>query len=413
MNWVKLKIIKVISMLGTRMELALSITGSVLSWVSSIISSAIQLLYSIIDYILTRPEVNIPFLWPIINFLNHVPIINIIVHFILWRPIFDLLFVPGLVSVLIALIFIIWFERKLTAKVQWRIGPLEVSRPIGGFLQPFADLFRYMFQEFVVPLQADKNYFVHAPAIVFILSTLPVFFIPIGPIQSNGVVNGIYGVYTGYDVLIALALITLFNIGVILIGWASNDRFTYIGTVREALLYTGYEAILILSIVAILIIYGTADPFKIVNWQVMHLPGIIVNPLAFLAFLIATLMATSRFPFEIAEADTEIVLGPYTEYSGIVYGLVMTMSYEKLYVMSLLMVLLFLNGWVGPPIPYFGALSYAIWFGIKTYIVMMIMVFTRSVYGRYRPDQALKMSWTSLLGLVTAALILSLVIKLL
>ncbi|WP_243680180.1 NADH-quinone oxidoreductase subunit NuoH [Vulcanisaeta souniana] len=396
-------------MLGTNMEPTLSVIGSALNWVSGIISSAIQLLYSIINYILSRPDNYIPFLWPIINFLNHVPIINIIVHFIFWRPIFDLLFVPGLVSVLIALIFIIWFERKLTAKVQWRIGPLEVSRPIGGLIQPFADLFRYMFQEFVVPLQADRNYFIHAPAIVFILSTLPVFFIPIGP-QTGG----IYGVYTGYDVLIALALITLFNVGIILIGWASNDRFTYIGTVREALLYTGYEAVLILSVVAILLIYGTADPFKIVNWQVMHLPGIIVNPLAFLGFLIATLMATSRFPFEIPEADTEIVLGPYTEYSGIVYGLVMTMSYEKLYVMSLLMVLLFLNGWAGPPIPYFGgALSYAIWFGIKTYIVMMIMVFTRSVYGRYRPDQALKMSWTSLLGLVTAALILSLIIKLL
>jgi NADH-quinone oxidoreductase subunit H len=393
------------------MKLILSIIGWAISWVSGIISSAIQLLYSIIQYILTRPEVNIPFLWPIINFLNHVPIINIIVHLILWRPIFDLLFAPGLVSVLIAIIYIIWFERKLTAKVQWRIGPLEVSRPIGGFLQPFADLFRYMFQEFVVPMHADKNYFIHAPAIVFMLSTLPVFFIPIGPIQSNGVVNGIYGIYTGYDVLIAIALITLFNIGIILIGWASNDRFTYIGTVREALLYTGYEVVLILSVVTILLVYGTADPFKIVNWQVTHLPGIIANPLAFLAFLIATLMATSRFPFEIPEADTEIVLGPYTEYSGIVYGLVMTMSYEKLYVLSLLMVILFLDGWAGPYIPPLGALSYAIWFGIKTYIVMMIMVFTRSVYGRYRPDQAVKMSWTSLLGLVIVALLLSLVIK--
>ncbi len=390
---------------------------SIVSWASSLISgiftSAIQLIYSIIQYILTRPEVNIPFLNPIIDFLNKVPIINIIVHLILWRPIFDLLFVPGLVSVTIALIYIIWFERKITAKVQWRIGPLEVSRPIGGFLQPFADLFRYTFQEFVVPQQADRNYFIHAPAIVFILSTLPIFFIPIGPMEANGVVNGIYGIYTGYDVLIALALITLFNVGIILIGWASNDRFTYIGTVREALLYTGYEAVLILSAISILLIYGTADPFKIVDWQVAHLPGIIINPLAFLAFVIATLMATSRFPFEIPEADTEIVLGPYTEYSSIIYGLVMTMSYEKLYVLSLLIVLLFLNGWAGPYIPPLGALSYAIWFGIKTYIVMMILVFTRAVYGRYRPDQALKMSWSSLLGLAVASLILSLIIKLL
>jgi NADH-quinone oxidoreductase subunit H len=390
---------------------------SIVSWASSLISgiftSTIQLIYSIIQYILTRPEVNIPFLNPIIDFLNKVPIINIIVHLILWRPIFDLLFAPGLVSVIIALIYIIWFERKLTAKVQWRIGPLEVSRPIGGFLQPFADLFRYTFQEFVVPQQADRNYFIHAPAIVFILSTLPIFFIPIGPMETNGVVNGIYGIYTGYDVLIALALITLFNVGIILIGWASNDRFTYIGTVREALLYTGYEAVLILSAISILLIYGTADPFKIVDWQVAHLPGIIINPLAFLAFVIATLMATSRFPFEIPEADTEIVLGPYTEYSGVIYGLVMTMSYEKLYVLSLLIVLLFLNGWAGPYIPPLGALSYAIWFGIKTYIVMMILVFTRAVYGRYRPDQALKMSWSSLLGLAVASLILSLIIKLL
>ncbi|MCG2863963.1 MAG: NADH-quinone oxidoreductase subunit NuoH [Vulcanisaeta sp.] len=394
------------------MKAALSIINWASSLISGLITSTLQLIYSVIQYILTRPEVNIPFLNPIIDFLNKVPVINIIVHLILWRPIFDLLFVPGLISVTIALIYIIWFERKLTAKVQWRIGPLEVSRSIGGFLQPFADLFRYTFQEFVVPRQVDRGYFIHAPAIVFILSILPVFFIPIGPQETNGVVNGIYGVYTGYDVLIAIALVTLFNIGIILIGWASNDRFTYIGTVREALLYTGYEVVLILSVVSILLIYGTADPFEIVKWQVTHLPGAVVNPLAFLAFLIATLMATSRFPFEIPEADTEIVLGPYTEYSGVVYGLVMTMSYEKLYVLSMLMVLLFLNGWAGPYIPPLGALSYALWFGIKTYIVMMAMVFTRSVYGRYRPDQALRMSWSSLLGLVIASLLLSLLIKL-
>ncbi|WP_084019891.1 NADH-quinone oxidoreductase subunit NuoH [Vulcanisaeta thermophila] len=371
----------------------------------SLTSQAFQLIYSIIQYIMTSPQVSIPFLNPIIQFLYKVPVITVIVHLLLWRPIFALIFFPGLISVTIALIYIIWFERKLTAKVQWRFGPLEVSRSIGGFLQPFADLFRYTFQEFVVPRQVDRNYFVHAPAIAFILSTLPALLIPISP--------GIYGIYTPYNVILAVALITIFNIAIILLGWASNDRFTYIGTIREALLYTAYEAIMILSVVSILVIYGSADPLSIVNWQVNHLPGIIMNPLAFLAIWIATLMATSRFPFEIPEADTEIVLGPYTEYSGVIYGLVMTMSYEKLYVLSMLITLLFLSGWAGPYIPPLGDLSGALWFGIKTYIVMMIMVFTRAVYGRYRPDQALKMSWSTLLGLAVASLLLSLIIKLL
>ncbi len=372
----------------------------------------LEALSKIAGYIMSQPIVDLPFLMPLVRALEDVPILNVLIHLILWRPVFAVIFTPGLIALTIALLYIIWFERKLTAKVQWRYGPLEISRRVGGILQPLADALRYAFQEFVIPMTSDKWYFVLTPPLLFLFSTLPVLFIPIGPNKVvNGVVEGIFGVHTGFDIPIALALCALFTIGVIIIGWASNDRFTYIGTVREALMYTGCELVLILSIVAMMVLYQTADPFKAVEWQLNHLPGIIANPLAFLAFAIATLMATSRFPFEIPDAESEIVQGPFTEYSGVMYALVMTLNYEKLYILSMLGTLLFLNGWEGPYIPQLGALSYAIWFGIKTLVLMMIFVFTRSIYGRYRIDQALRLSWSSLFGLVLAALILSLAIR--
>jgi len=343
--------------------------------------------------------VDIPFLEPLLNYLLGIPVLGPIVKLLLWRPVFAVIFVPGALAMLVALIYIIWFERKIVARVQWRYGPLEVSRSIGGFLQPVADLFRFLFQEVVVSREVDLPYFIHLPVIAFTLSLAPVLFIPMGP--------NLYAIYTSYGVIVAVVLLSIFNVAILAMGWSSNDRFTYVGTVREALMYIAYEVPLLLSVVAILMIYQSADPFDSVNWQLNNIPGALANPLAFLVFMIAGAMSTSRFPFEIPEADTELVLGPYTEYSGILFGLAYTLSYEKTYVVAALATLLFLSGWSGPEVAPLGDLSPALWFYIKVVIIMMIYALMRAIYARYRPDQALRIGWSTLLLLSLASLAIS------
>ncbi len=156
-------------------------------------------------------------------------------------------------------------------------------------------------------------------------------------------------IYTPYNILIVVVLLSIFNLAMVTMGWASNDKWAFIGTVREALVYVAYEVSFMASIISMLILYATADPFKAVSSQ-SFLPGAIMNPpLAFLLAIITTAMATDRYPFEIVTNESDVVAGPFTEYGGLMFGLTMTVTYEKGgYIMSLLISLLFLGGWSGP-----------------------------------------------------------------
>jgi len=352
-----------------------------------------------------EPMVQIPFLEPLINFLLKVPVIGPIVNFLLWTPIFAVWFVPGLIGLFIPLIFVIWWERKAAARVQWRYGPLEISKRLGGVIQPISDLIRYTLQEIIIHQEADAAYFIHMPIFGFIFALLPVLFIPAGP--------NVYAINTGYNILIAAVLISIFNVVVIVTGWASTDKWAYIGTVREAFMYAAYEIPFMLSVIAMIILFGTADPFMMVNEQVAHyIPGAILNPIAFIVAVVTTAMASSRFPFEIVENDTDIVVGPFTEYGGLIFGLTMTMSYEKTYVMTLLLSILFLGGWSGPYIAPLGDLSAPLWLGVRVFLVMMFFSFLRAIYPNYRLDQALRMGWRTLLILSVVSVIWSIVIRL-
>jgi NADH-quinone oxidoreductase subunit H len=357
-------------------------------------------MYEYLFNIFSKNMVNIPLIQPLIDVLLNIPIINFIVALIFWKPVFAILVIPGLGALMLALLFLIWFERKVVAKVQWRYGPLEISRPIGGLLQPIADGIRYFFQEVIVHRDAHRPYFIQLPILSFIPALLPILVIPAGRI---------YAIKTVYAIPIIVALIALIPITIVAIGWASNSRFAYIGTVREAFMYFGYEIPFIIAVLAMILMYGSADAFTIVQKQ--SIPGILLNPLACFAFLIATAMATSRFPFEIPEADQEIAFGPFVEYSGIIFGIVMTLAYEKLYLMCLLLSLLFLGGWNGLEIYLLGDLAPAISLYLKTIVLMMILVFLRSIYPRLRLDQAVRVGWSSLLSLSLISLTVAGIVK--
>ena len=290
---------------------------------------------------------------------------------------------------------IVYFERKLTARVQWRVGPLEVCRPIRGVIQALADGIRYFFQEVIVHKEVHRPYFVQLPILAFIPVLIPIMFIPAGEVV---------GIKTPYAIQLIVAFLALIPITIVAIGWASNSRFAYIGSVREAFMYFAYEVPFVIAVMAMIFLYGSGDPYVAVQKQTI--PGAILNPIAFIVYIIAMLMATSRLPFEIPEADQEIAFGPFVEYSGILFGLVMTLAYEKLYIMALLFTILFLGGWAGPEIPGLGDLTPVIWLVLKTVIVISILVIVRSIYARYRLDQALRLGWSAILALSLVGLII-------
>jgi len=181
-------------------------------------------------------------------------------------------------------------------------------------------------------------------------------------------------------------------------------------------MYFAYEIPFIIAAIAMIILYGTSDPLLMASRQ--SIPGIILNPVAALVFFIGAAMATSRMPFEIAEADQELCAGPHVEYSGIAFGLIYVLCYEKAYILSALMTVLFLGGGSAPYIPYItpllapllGDLWGVFWFVVKTYLVLTTLFMLRAVYPRYRLDQGLKLGWSPMLVMALIGLAISLVV---
>jgi NADH-quinone oxidoreductase subunit H len=326
--------------------------------------------------------VEIPLLQPLIEPMLELPVINNLIAFLLWESFFVLILMPGFAVLGILLLILPWIERKMVGRMQWRVGPREISPRTRGIVQLLADSLRFLFQEVIIHKDAHKGYFLQFPFLYFIPVLLPLLFInagaagsPLVPIESD------------YGLQLMVALICLMPVFILGLGWASNNRF----------------APFIVAVFAMVVMYGTSSSAGVVNAQAGGLWGIITNPIAALTFFIAALMATARLPFEIPEADQEVSFGPFVEYSGIAFGLAYVMGYEKLYVLSALMTMLFLGGGSGPVIPGLGELSYLIWFVLKALIVMIVVVNLRGVYPRYRLDQGIKIGWNAMLILALVA----------
>lgn len=327
--------------------------------------------------------------------------LELIIRLLLSPYIFAPLIYPGLVTALVILLTLIWLERKFAAKVQLRYGPLYVAKQIGGAPQLLADAIRFMFQEVIVPRNADKVPFLLAPVLAMSLGILPIVFIPVAP--------GFAGIFINFSLPAALALSALMPITIILMAWSANNKFTIHGGVREAFITIAYEIALFVSALSMSMLYSSLSLQDIVEKQAL-VPGILLNPLAALTFFVAMLMSAGKLPFDIAEGEQEIVAGPYTEYTGILYGLVMGAGYVQLYVSSLIFTELFLGGWhplfeaLGELYPPLGGIALF----LKTYLVLAFAVFLRCVYGRYRIDHALRIGWRRLIPLSILALLLSL-----
>ena len=318
-------------------------------------------------------------------------------------PVFIPLIFPGFITLMIVLLLLIWFERKLTAKVQMRYGPLYIFKAFGGAIQMVADLLKYLFSEFIVPKDADKKVFILAPIMFFTFTLLPLVAIPISSTFT--------AMQSDLTMLLVPAIGTLAPLMVILIGWSSNNKYSFIGSLREGYIMMTYEIPMFISILAMALTYNSLNLIQIVDKQSGFLWGIVLNPLAAITFFGTLLMTTARFPFDISEAESEIVVGPYTEYSGIVFVLCLGAPYVKLYVLSLFYSLVFLGGWnplfwplnTNPILPGLAVL-------VKGAIIMALAVFMRTIYPSYRLDQALRLGWHKLFALSILSVILALVL---
>ena len=291
---------------------------------------------------------------------------------------------PGFTFAALVATLTILYERKLMAKAQLRVGPLYAGR-FEGVLQPIADLFKLLGKELVVPEKADKTFFWAAPILSLGLGAALLTVIPLSPTT--------YIARSEFSLLIPFAIIGFSPLVVLIAAWASSNKFAFIGGLRALHQLAAYEIPMLLSILGIVILTGSFDLMKIVEAQ-KDIWFIFPQFLAAIIFYITILSELERIPFDLPEAETEIVSGWLTEYTGMHFGLLQLGVYVKFYVLALLFTLLFLGGWNGP-----AFLPPIAWLLLKLFFVITLIIFPRAVLPRLRIDQLIRIGWAWLIAL--------------
>ncbi|HZP96680.1 MAG TPA: NADH-quinone oxidoreductase subunit NuoH [Candidatus Limnocylindria bacterium] len=300
----------------------------------------------------------------------------------------------------------IYFERKIQAIIQDRVGPIHTGP--WGLLQTFADAIKLLGKEDIRARLTDRWFFLAAPAIVFSPMLASFAVLPFGP--------GIVGADLNIGLLYLTTLGSMTVLGIVIAGWASNNKYSLIGGLRSAGQLISYEVPQILSLVTVVLVVGSLSLTHIVDAQ----PGLKINllilPLAFVTYFIAGLAETNRNPFDLPEAESELVAGFLTEYSGMRWGLFFVAEYGEVTVVSAIVTALWFGGWHGPFTdvhPVLGPLLGVLWFTAKTYFFVLVFMWIRATLPRLRIDQLMSLCWKLLIPvtltnlLVTAALILA------
>ncbi len=292
---------------------------------------------------------------------------------------------PGLISIAILGAFFTWFERKLTARVQLRIGP-SYSSPVGGILQGFADIIKLLFKELIIPERADRFFFIMSPVTALIIGAALLGLIPFAPgVQIANVEVGLPAF---------LAIVTLSPTIVLLAGWSANSKFPFIGGLRALFQQTAYEIPLWLSALGVVMITGTLNLTGIVQFQQNNGWLILPQALGAVLFIVTSTAEMERLPFDLPEAESEIMMGWQAEYPGPLFMLVQGPAFIKLYAFAALFSTLYLGGYLGPAI-----IPPIVWFFLKTIVIIVAIMLFRSTFPRVRLDQLLRQGWTTLLTL--------------
>lgn len=274
----------------------------------------------------------------------------------------------------------IWIERRLLARFQDRLGPNRVG-PF-GLLQPIADVLKLFMKEDWIPPYADKFVYILAPAIVVVTVLLAFAVVPFT--QSIKVSDSNVGL------LFFLGMTSLGVYSIVLSGWASNNKYSLIGGMRAAAQMISYEIPMAVSMIGVVLFAGSFRLIDIVNAQT-PLYFIILQPIGFIIFMIAGVAESRRTPFDLPEADSELVAGYHTEYSSMKFGLFYMGEYLDVILISAVATVLFLGGWRGPILPP------VVWFAVKMFALVFVFIWLRSVLPRFRFDQLMTYGWKWLL----------------
>ena len=298
----------------------------------------------------------------------------------------------AMLTTLIALIVMsqVWAERRVVAFMQGRLGPNRVGP--AGMLQSVADAVKLLLKEDIIPFNADGVTFRIAPLLVLVPSLAIWSLIPWGP--GLGVTD------LNVGILFVLALGAFTTLGILIAGWASSNKYSLLGGMRVAAQLISYEIPLVLMAMVPVLLAGTMSLQGIIAaqaqvWNIFVLP---VGPVAFLIFLIAGIAEINRSPFDLPEAESEIVAGFHTEYSGMRFALFFLAEYANSLALGALVTTLFLGGWQGPILPPW------LWVLLKTYAVFLLLVWIRGTLPRLRYDQLMGFAWKAALPVALATL---------
>jgi len=308
---------------------------------------------------------------------------------------------PGFIFLLVLVLFFDWFERKVAARFQNRMGPTYTG-PL-GILQPIADYIKLFSKEDITPKQTNKLLFVVAPILAFSLFVFALFFIPID--GSNVILNSSFE----GDLILVLLLVTLANFGIFLSGWASLNPYSGIGATRVLTQFLGYDIPLIILAIGPAFL---AKSLSIVNITASQsLPFALLIPWSFVLFIIALQAELEKDPFDIPHAETEIVGGYETEYSGRKLAFIKLSEDFQFLIGAALVTELFLGGCHGPVLFGMPEVWHIIWFMVKTIGVVFVLEYVGNVSARLRIDQVVHGNWKLLIPLSILSLALTVIVE--
>lgn len=342
--------------------------------------------------------------------------------------ILETVFSPGTANVIVSIVIILlkiaiviamgllhvayatYFERKVIAHMQVRLGPREVG-PL-GLLQPIADGVKLFFKEDIIPAEADKPIFYLAPVIFFVSALTSLSVIPF--------LDGFVIANINVGLLFLFAMSSLAAYGIVMSGWSSGSKYSFLGGLRSASQVISYEIAMGLSLVGVMIMAGSLNLTEIVRAQQAYPTGMFVIPqfIGFFVFVLAAFAETNRLPFDLPEAESELVAGYFTEYSGFRFALFFLGEYTGMLVMSSIASVCFLGGWGLPefitanlPVFLWKALGLGM-FLVKVYAFMFLFYWVRATLPRYRYDQLMSIGWKLLIPLALGNIVITGLLKL-
>jgi NADH-quinone oxidoreductase subunit H len=326
---------------------------------------------------------------------------------------FDLLIDIALILVKIAVVVAVvmahvayatYFERKTIGHMQVRLGPMRVGWH--GLLQPIADFVKLFFKEDIIPRDADKPVFYVAPVISLFatmssLAVLPFF-------------EGFAIADINIGLLFILALSSLGAYGLVMAGWSSNSKYSFLGGLRSSAQVISYEIAMGLSLVGVMIMAGSLNLSDIVRAQAAYPTKVFILPqiLGFVVFFIAMFAETNRTPFDLPEAESELVAGYFTEYSGVRFALFFAAEYIGMIILAIVASICFLGGWWGPFSDSIPVLQ-PFYLAVKVYLFMFMYYWVRATVPRYRYDQLMSLGWKLLIPLALVNIVITSTIKIL